>query len=198
MPVHDGFLYALPDGNGVPDWRAAWKDQRGSVAIVGKTGFTEENYRDTSFPIQFLKHNLDATITGVLQMDHCWELDTEIQFHVHLLPMANGAGDVYWTYSYYFVPLGGNLPAAASWTSSTTTTALVAGDQYDHITSNIFTFTPSGGTASSMLLFTLVRESTNILDTYATNKDHGTAQANLGLLYVDAHHRVDKPGTLTP
>jgi hypothetical protein len=197
LPVHEGYLSAEPDGNGVAAWSTRWEDLRGNVALLGKVGFVEENYRDTAFPMQFLRHNIDATITGTLQTEHAWEEDTEIRLHVHIVPMANGAGNVYWTYSYYFVPIDGNIPAAAGWTDSTTTTALVAGDQYDHRQRSVFSFTPSGGTESSLLLFTLTRESTHVSDTYSTNKDHGTIQANLGLLFVDAHIRLNKPGTLT-
>jgi hypothetical protein len=35
------------------------------------------------------------------------------------------------------------------------------------------------------------------LDTYETAKDHGTAAANLGLLYVDVHFQPRKLGTET-
>jgi hypothetical protein len=194
-------VYLSPPFNGYGvgnnDWGTRWNDAFGNIATVGKTGFVEEGYRDTGVDVQFARHNLDATMQGFIQVGHDWELDTEIRLHIHLLPMANGAGNVYWVYKYFFAPIGTAVPANASWTNSTTTTALVAGDQYDHIARTVFTLTPSGGTPSGILLFEIMRESTHVSDTYSTNKDHGTAQANLGILYVDAHYQKDSPGTAT-
>jgi hypothetical protein len=198
MPVHEGYLYATPGGNGVPAWQVAWGDALGNVALATKVGTVTEEYRDTSWECDFLQHNQDGELNGTLQFNHDWELDTEIQLHLHLLPMANGAGDAYFTFEYCFVAVGGALPAAAGWTSSALAIALVAGDQYKHTVRDLFAFTPSGGNASSILAFRIIRESTNILDTYDTGKDHGTATANLGIAYIDAHYRRARPGTGTP
>lgn len=180
-----------------PEYGERWGDALGDIQVTGRTGFTEEAYRDTGHLVQFTKHNLDSTIQGKLQLDHDWELDTEIRLHLHLLPMANGAGDTYWTFSHFLCPIGVALPAIASWTTSTIIVPLIAADQYIHRARTLFVVTPSGGTPSSIWHFNLARESTNILDTYSTNKDHGTAQANLGVTYVDAHYRKASPGTGT-
>ena len=197
MPVHEGYLYAAPGGNGVPYWHTAYGDALGNVALATKVGTATEAYRDTTWECDFLQHNLDGELNGTLQFNHDWELDTQIDLHLHLLPMANGAGDAYFTYQYFFCPVNATAPAAASWTSDVLAIPLVAGDQYIHRVRDLIAHTPTSGTPSSIMMFRIIRESTNILDTYATNKDHGTATANLGILYVDAHYRRNAPGTVT-
>lgn len=191
--------YAPPmgPGPGNDDWGTRWGDALGNVRQVAKNGFTSEAYRDTGHSLEFVKHNLDATMSGEVQIDHDWELDTVVNLHAHVLPMANGSGNVYWTFQYFFAPIDVAVPAVASWTTGTTTTALTAADQYKHLVPTIFSLTPSSGTASSILVYDITRESTNALDTYDTDKDHGTAQANLGVLYLDAHYQRNSPGTAT-
>ena len=98
MPVHEGYLYAAPGGNGVPYWHTAWGDALGNVALATKVGTATEAYRDTTCECDFLQHILDGELNGTLQFDHDWELDTQIDLHLHLLPMANGAGDAYFTH----------------------------------------------------------------------------------------------------
>jgi len=190
--------YATPRSNtSHPSWGNRWRDALGAIEITGRTGFTVEAYRDTAHLVEFSKHNQDITIQGKLQIDHDWELDTEIRLHLHLLPMANGVGNTYWTFSHFLCPINAELPVIADWTTSTVTVPLIAADQYIHRARTLFVTTPAGGTPSSIWHFNLARESTNILDTYATNKDHGTAQANLGITYVDGHYLKSQPGTAT-
>ncbi|MHA1572655.1 MAG: hypothetical protein ACTSX8_01555, partial [Alphaproteobacteria bacterium] len=168
-----------------------------NVSQARKQGFTAEAYRDTSVTMEFVDHNQVAHMDGQLQIDHDWDLDTPIHVHVHVIPMTGVTGNVYWEYSYYFAPIDGVIPADASWTSGNIATPLAGADQYKHKVVEIFTFTPSGGTPSSILMFRISRDSTDILDTYDTAKDHGTAVSNLGILYIDAHYTKSKPGTLT-
>ncbi len=160
---------------------------------------TTEPFLDTGHDIAFTRYNLPASFGGEIQIDHDWELASpELRFHVHLLPAADGAGgDVYWTWQYYFVSIGEAIPAVASWTAGNTTTPLVAGDQYKHTAKTLFTLTPSSPMPSGILLFDVTHASTNVLNTYNTNKDHGTGAANLGILYFDVHYRKNSPGTAT-
>jgi hypothetical protein len=174
-----------------------WGDATGSVRQVKKNGFVAEQYRDTGHEMEFVKHNLDATMTGELPIDHDWDLDTQIVVHGHCLPMANAGGNVYWTWQYYFSSLDIVVPAVAGWTTGNTTTTFVAGDQYKHTHVPIITFTPSGANAGAIIVFDITRKSTDVLDTYDTDKDHETGAANLGILYIDAHYQHGRAGTET-
>jgi len=180
-----------------PEYGERWGDALGDVEKYKKQGFTEEVYRDTTMQLQFMKHNQNATLHGKIQIDHDYDLDTEIRFHIHTIPMANALGNAYFTFKHHFAIAGIAVPLAASWTSDANVIAFVAADQYKHKADTLFTLTPSGSGHSSILLFELIRESTNMLDTYSTNKDHGTAAANLAALYVDVHYRRASPGSAT-
>jgi hypothetical protein len=166
-----------------------WVDQLGNVTIARVQNITNEAYRDTPHILTFFDHNRDGQLDVVLQFNHDYQLDNNIRFHIHLIPMANGAGNAYFTYNYFYASTDTVIPANASWTSGSVTVPLVAGDQYKSTFAPLFNFTPAGDTTSSILLCTLIREATNVLDTYSTNKDHGTAVANLASLYIDAHYQ---------
>ncbi len=161
-----------------------------------RRGFVVEDFRDTGVENEFVRHNQISYMDGQIQFDHDWELDTEIRVHIHTIPMANGAGNVFWEWKYYFAAIGGVIPADAGWTSGNTTVPLTAGDQYDHHVRTLFTLTPSSANASSILMFQVSRN-TGVSDTYTTGKDHGTANANLAVLYIDAHYQKNSPGTAT-
>ena len=50
--------YCPPFGGPSPgcnDWGTRWDDAFGPIATVGKTGFTEEVFRDTPFLVKFTK-----------------------------------------------------------------------------------------------------------------------------------------------
>jgi hypothetical protein len=174
-----------------------WKDQLGSVYVARRSGLTEEAYRDTGHIMQFFRYNSPGVLGFEVQINHDWDLDTSLHVHIHLIPMANGAGNVYFTYQYAFAGVGGTYPALAGWTTGSATHPIVAADQYTHDIAELFTFTPTGGTPSSILLLDITRDTDNILDTYETNKDHGTPQANLAALYIDVHYQVIQAGTVT-
>ena len=191
--------YAPPfgPGPGNNDWGVRWGDALGNIEQTRKQGFTSEAYRDTGVTMEFVDHDQVSVMDGQLQIDHDWDLDTLIRMHMHTIPMTGVDGNVYWSFKYWFSPLSTVIPAVASWTTDNVTTTYVAADQYKHKITQIFEFTPSSASASSILLFQISRLATNILDTYDTNKDHGTAVSNLGIMYIDAHYMKSSPGTAT-
>ena len=186
-----------PSGVGNNDYGERWGDALGNVEQTRRRGFVSENYRDTNTEVEFIKHNQVSYMDGAIQFDHDYILDSEIRLHVHHVPMANASGDVRFEWQYTFAIPGHEVPAVASWTTGHTILSLTAGDQYKHKADTLFTLTPSGAAPSSILLFQVSRNTSHADDTYTTDKDHGTAAANLGILYFDAHYRKGSPGTAT-
>lgn len=175
-----------------------WDDALGNIWTIKKTGLTEEAYRDTGHIVPFFNHNSDDELRGEIRIAHRWLVDSTFKFHLHTIPMASTGGNCYFTYAYTFPAIGEEVPAIASWTTGTVAIPYVAGDQYIHKVSTIFTVSGlSGKTASSILWFHVVRATSNPLDTYSGNKDHGTATANLGVMYGDSHILVNRDGTVT-
>lgn len=172
----------------------AYNDALGDVRtqLTGAAVWTMEGYRDTGFIMPFLIYDQADTFQIAIQMPHSKKLNSIVGVHAHIVPMANGAGDFKLTYYYTFASIGVEIPALASWTTNTATKALVAGDQYKHTYMDLFTFTPTSETVSGILHVKLVNDVTG---TYETSKDHGTAKANIGILYLDAHVILDGIGS---
>lgn len=182
-------------------FRDLWDDLQGT--IHGSTGthqsdLTYEAYRDTGFNMYFFKHNQDDVINIIFQMTHTWNTTSSVWPHMHVIPMAAGAGDVYFEVKYSWAARGSVLPAIGSWTTTYSTTTFTADDQYKHKTIGFGDVAPPAGAgASAMLLMKLTRLGTNNLDTYTTGKSGGTAAANLGVLYCDLHFQKTRAGTNT-
>lgn len=174
-----------------------WKDQLGNVAIAKQSSMIDENYRDTGHIMLFFRHNTSGTLQFTTQINHDWDVGTEIRVHIHVIPMANGSGNVYFTYKYTCAGHGALFPANASWGSGNVTAPILAADQYKHKIISLFSYTPVNPTNSSILLLQITRDISNPADTYETNKDHGTIQANLAALYTDIHYQVIKAGSVT-
>lgn len=163
------------------------------------SSLTQEEYRDTALTLTFMSHDADDVLTTIMQMAHAKALGSNLgDLHMHVVPMAAGAGDVYFEVSYSWQNVGGTFPATASWTTSNVTASFVAGDQYDHKTITLLSdiAPPASEGYSSILLCTITRLGTNTLDTYTTNKDHGTGAANLGILSIDGHIPIDRVGSV--
>jgi hypothetical protein len=177
-----------------------YNDLRVNPALADKLRdqLVTEVYRDTNYLMSFFSHSVDKEINIELQMPHTKKLGDAIDFHLHLVPMANGSGTVRFTWEYVWFNIGSEIPAATSWTSGSTEIALVAADQYKHRLHDILTSVaaPTGEGYSSIFLMRLIREGTHANDDYTTGKDHGTAAANLGLVSVDAHIRHDRFGSI--
>lgn len=180
-----------------------WDDLLGSISDgnlgKGSAALTSEEYRDTGFLMFFLRHNQDDTINIVYQMPHMWDATTAVRPHMHIIPMAAGAGNLYIEYQYAWAPFDIVLGAIASWTTGSVTVPITLADQYKHRLISIGNITPPAEAGpSTMFLFKTTRAGTNPLDTYSTNKTGGTPSANVGILYLDLHYQKVRAGTQTP
>lgn len=171
----------------------SWTDEK-FPAITGQTNQTDwtvEAYRDTQQLKAFFRYDQDNQLHGDVQMPHEWA-GTAVEFHLHTIPMAAGSGDVYWSGSYCFTNLDDELPAASGWTAMAHTQTLGVGDQYVRQLVEIAPSiaAPVDASASAILSFRLARlGSSSPLDTYETDKDHGTAKANLCIESYDVHYQ---------
>jgi hypothetical protein len=157
-----------------------------------------ENYRDTSFKMKFFNHTQDDVLYFSYQMSHGLDVNTMVMPHIHVVPMSDGAGNVVFSGEYVWVMDGSIIPASSGWTSYKIVYALTAADRYVFKQIDFALIEPpSNVTLSSILLIKVTRPgSSDGDDTYTTNKDHGTPQANIGVLSTDLHYRAIKVGSL--
>jgi hypothetical protein len=181
-----------------------WDDMMGPSAIGrGNAAPTHEVYRDTTFEMDFGRHDQDDTLFFAFQLCHRWNRGA-VRFHAHVIPMSTwvpGAPtkDVYWGYKYWFCSDGVAIPAAVGWTASNYTLSLAPTDQYLPKLVSIVTVPPAAlPRESDILLIELTRLGTSPNDTYndAKTTPPGTAAANLALLSFDVHYQTNKPGTI--
>lgn len=177
-----------------------WTDQQGTLTqAAAASGLLLEEIRDTPFRIYWFKHNQTERIDLSYQFDHRWD-KTEVQPHIHILPSAATTGNVTLSGRYFWsAPNSGiAFPAWADWTPWTVTRAITAPENGTEVVFNLFTTTPPTLAAvdSASLWITVSRVSGG--DTYTGSKAGGTAAANVGLLFLDAHRRDDSFGSLTP
>lgn len=187
------------DGKQYP-FKDLYDDLQGAIGdgnlAKGSAALTLEGFRDTEFPMYFMRHDQDDVITITYQMPHTWDTTTSVWPHIHYVPMAAASGNVYFSFSYVWVPRGELAPALASWTTGDKTIAIAAGDQFKHLAAGFATIAPPASAgASTMLLMKFTRLGDNILDTYDTDKTGGTAAANFGILYLDLHYQKVRAGT---
>ena len=178
-------------------------DQQGIIgtALSGSSQWTTEALRDTGFIINWLRHDQDDFFQMNFQFTHRKKIQSPItSIHLHYMPAGSVDGNVFISYSYTWVNIDGTIPALTSWTTSTVTIPVAGADQYKHKIANIVAniLAPSNETASSILLIKCSRlGSSSGSDTYTSNKTGGTASANFGILYMDAHILTDRAGTDT-
>jgi len=180
--------------------KPGYDDQQGDVstALIGTAQWTTEQIRDTGFIVPWLRHDQDDFFQIRVQFTHRRKLQTNLaSLHIHAIPGGAVSGNVYFSYAYTWVKADDTIPAISGWTSGNITTAVAGTDQWKHKVYNLLTniSPPTSESHSSMLLVKLSRLGTNILDTYTDSKPSGTAQANFGVLYLDCHTQVDKPGS---
>jgi hypothetical protein len=183
----------------------SWDDMQGVIhgaEGTGKSGLTYEGYRDTGFNLDFFRHDQDDELNMVYQMSHMWNTTTAVWPHIHVIPMSSGSGDVYFEYSYAWVPRGEILPLSSSWTVGHSTVSFTADDRFKHsiVSFNSGISPPATAGASTMFLIKMKRLGTHPSDTYSTGKDAGgglTAAANLAILAADLHYQKIQAGTNT-
>lgn len=196
----DGFEVEGVEGKKYP-FKGLWDDLQGTVhgnTGTGNADLTYEGYRDTDFNMYFFRHNQDDQINVIYQMTHTWDPTTQIWPHMHIIPMSNASGVIYFQYSYAWVPRGSILSANSGWTTGNVSVSVIPTDQYKHITVGFGNITPPVNAGpSTMFLFKMKRLGTSPSDTYDTNKTDGTGSANVGVLYTDLHFQKNKAGTDT-
>lgn len=166
-----------------------WNDLRFNALNADKKQnlVTVEAYRDTPQLKEFARHDRDTQFHIDAQMPHTWA-GTACRLHVHLIPMANGNGNAYFSGQYFFAGQGDATPANSGWTTFAQAIALTSAQQYTKRYESVVTCTaPASPGSSDILSIFLQRAGTNVLDTYSTNKDHGTGQANLAIESIDLH-----------
>lgn len=206
----DRGVVSTRDGSGVSiegrDHHEAPFDQRWDDLYAfldngtGPAQLTYEGYRDTGFYMRFFRHNQDDAIFMRYQMPHGWDPTTSVAPHMHLIPMASGSGVVEFNYVYSWTRVNtGTLPAASGWISGSVSASYTPSDQYmQKILAFGMISPPSGAHESAVLVFKVERlGATNPNDTYQTGKDHGTAAANVGVLFFDLHYQKIKAGTVS-
>lgn len=178
-------------------FRLSYNDQQGAITTGRVTAaWTVEAYRDTGFRMAFLRHNQDDEIHMEFQLDHGFIPESDIELHMHAIPMANVSGNVYFEYHYFWGKIGQVVPALSGWESGNITVPVLGTDQYVEKYYDLLDISNTNDSnESSILRVYLSRLGTDALDTYDTNKDHGTGAANFGIDYFDLHIPVYKLGT---
>lgn len=178
--LYDDLLGSVSDGN----------------TAKGQAALTLEEYRSTGFPLYFMRHDQDDTLTIIYQMTHMWDSTTAVWPHIHYVPMASSGGNVYIEFQYAWAPRTSIIPDIDSWSNGNVTVNISAGDQYKHLTAGLANIVPPiNAGASSMLLLKITRMGDSSNDTYNGNKSSGTGAANLGILYLDLHYQKVRAGT---
>jgi hypothetical protein len=194
-------IYRVPPmgpGPGCNDFGTRWDNAPATWVINEPGDYEVETYRDTDSQLKILSHNVDAVISGHVELPHTWALDSELRWHIHVLPLAGVGGNVYWSYRCFMgVRNGDPLPAAASWDSGNVTCPVTAAAKNKHTVLPLLSIIPSGCNASTALFFQLTRLGNDDKDTYSTNKTWGIGAANLGIVGLGVHFQKGSPGTPT-
>lgn len=166
----------------------SWTDLRGSVqeglSLSALTAQEVPNSSDVVF--KCFRHDQDDDLSMIFQFPHQWD-GTSVYPHLHIMPLAAGAGDIAFTWKYAWLPVGGKLDGYS--TPQTVTTSVTADDMYRHIVVGLGEVAPSmgRGSTSDHLVVHVYRDASE--DSYTTSKAWGTAAANVAALDVDVHHR---------
>jgi hypothetical protein len=180
------------------DWEAPMSDMiwELSTALSWQAQRTTEAYRDTGFIMNFLSHNQSDYLQKKIQFNHSKKLWANlIDVHLHLIPMATTSWNFVVSVQYTRVSYNEVIPAITWWTNAgDVTIPLLWTDQYKHCVKSFLVDVtpPANETVSSVMLIKLTR--VPAVDTYEWSKDHWTASANIGVLFVDAHMPTERFG----
>jgi hypothetical protein len=169
----------------------SWTDENfpGTAGQTGATDLTLQDYRDTNQIKAFFRYDQDNEINIDYQLKHEWA-KTAVRLHLHLVPMGSADGDAYFTGRFFFGGPVDVLPAAVGWTPIATIEPILGVNQYKRQLAEICVCPPPVTPGSSSILSVhLIRNGTSATDTYTSNKDHGTPQANLCLESYDIHYQ---------
>jgi hypothetical protein len=147
-----------------------------------------------------MRHDQDDQVSISPEVDHGWVVDTECRVHLHYTPLVTPATNqvVRIAYSFCWAHVNQEIPAAAGWTSGTTDITIPSSgaDTNQKKIASLFSTTPSGGSAASILHVKLTRLSSSAGDSYTTPAPSGTTTANIVMWAAGVHQLVDKPGTV--
>jgi len=165
---------------------------------TGPAALTYEGYRDTGFFMRFFRHNQEDQIFMSYQMPHQWN-GSSVYPHMHTIPTVSGSGQVELEYSYAWTIMNsGTLPAGSGWVTGSVSASYTPDDQYQQKIISFGEVIPPAGAGDSAILVLKVARPIAGSDTYSGSKDHGTAAANLGILFFDLHYQKIKAGSVVP
>jgi hypothetical protein len=175
-----------------------WDDQQVSVEFAtGVSALTLDSYRDTPAQIRCMRHDQNDAITVYTQLPHRWDKG-EVRPHIHIVPLADpvAAQNIYFSGQYTWSTRNSVIPENALWTAFDVTVIVNPGNVYIEKKIALLQLVPPIDIVeSNILIVHLIRSGTNVLDTYTTNKDHGTLAANVGIISIDTHFKTEKSGT---
>ncbi len=154
----------------------------------------------TGFRLPFFRHDQNQGLSAVLQLPHRWQPQTIVRPHAHVVPAAPILVPRVVILSGRWAFAGGKYAIeAAAWERFEVELRLDRGAEY---LIQIIDFSrgegvkpPEGLLESDVFLLELMRNGTDLRDTYTDSKPEGVAAANLGLLALDVHYQACKAGT---
>ncbi len=174
-----------------------WTDLYGEIHEGDRTAaLTTEGYRDTGFSMHFFKHNQPDTIFLAFQLPHDWDPASAINPHMHFIPMASGSGEITFNYMYSWCLFNQPLNSGQSWITGSVSYNVTPAEQYTQQVIQVGLLTPPAD-ATESAIFCIRFERAEGIDTYTAAKDHGSATANVGVLFFDLHYQKIKAGSLT-
>lgn len=154
-----------------------------ALAQYGTTGHYLHKFADN--------HGSDEAITIAFQMPHEWKIGSDVHFHVHVIPSANGSAgnnQVIFRASYQWVNIDGSFSTTTN-TDLDTTFTVGASDGNAHKLWEPSALSGSGKTLSGGLVITLSRLS----KTNPGGADNYTG--DVWLLFTDCHVECDAVGS---
>jgi hypothetical protein len=167
-----------------------WDDLRTTVNAVRLSSTKPPAW--TSYKSSEILAFSDQSIAGneeqiffSVQLPHSYQEGTDITPHIHWVPQDNTGGDVRWLLTYTWANIDGTFSAATPIYINAP-----AGTTADkHLMSSFTAIVGSGKTISSMLLCSLTRNSSDVLDTYNGKSAY--------FLEIDFHYAEDTLGSNT-
>jgi hypothetical protein len=200
--VIDGLcVVAATDGYWVSKQVGRWDDIQGPIEQgTGSASLTKGVWRDTPFPMYWMRHDQNDELSFTYQLSHQWKHDSNVIPHIHVMIGADPPETQFvYVEGYYAWSRPNNinqLPELSGWTYFDEKFAINPGDIN---TQKIFTLAnikpPEWARASTSVLVFFKRSGTNILDTYKASKSYGLGAANLAILTTDLHYQKLNLGT---
>lgn len=172
-------------------------DQAAAAAAL-----TYEAYRDTPFLMYWMRNDQNDALSLKYQMPHGWDLSA-VEPHMHILCGASVTGNVvldgYYTWSHISgSPILGPLN---TWTTFRTITTIQGSWQWTERGISLGLITPPAAAkvnSANLMIYLRRPGAADPDDTYdgAKPTPPGTAAANLGIVYLDCHVRLNHLGSV--